>query len=172
MPIRDKILGYEHPDTATSLNNLAVLLVNQGKYDEAELMFRRSLAIRETVLDTEHADTIDSLANLANLLKIRSNYIEAIQYYYSLLIHYEKHKGLITLEVSITCWNIAICSWEIDELDDAEYYFRRELEILKEVNGDNHHTTLDSMQQLGVFLHDFGNYLEDELLLRKVIDQW
>ena len=42
-----KALGPEHPDTATSLNNLALLLEQQGRYVEAEPLFRRALAISE-----------------------------------------------------------------------------------------------------------------------------
>jgi tetratricopeptide (TPR) repeat protein len=34
--IDEKILGKEHPDVATRYNNLAVLLQDQGRYDEAE----------------------------------------------------------------------------------------------------------------------------------------
>ena len=40
-----KALGEDHPDTATSYNNLALTLYAQGKYAEAEAMHRRALAI-------------------------------------------------------------------------------------------------------------------------------
>jgi tetratricopeptide (TPR) repeat protein len=39
-----KVLGEEHPNVAASLNNLAGLLKAQGKYDEAEPLYRQSLA--------------------------------------------------------------------------------------------------------------------------------
>jgi hypothetical protein len=32
------VLGKEHPETLTSMNNLAVVLDNQGKYDEADIL--------------------------------------------------------------------------------------------------------------------------------------
>jgi len=35
---REKVLGKEHPDTLTSVNNLAFVLQDQGKYEEAEQM--------------------------------------------------------------------------------------------------------------------------------------
>ena len=35
LAIRKQALGHEHPNTATSLNNLAVLYDHQGLYDEA-----------------------------------------------------------------------------------------------------------------------------------------
>ena len=32
LAIEEKILGPEHPDVATSLNNLAILYIDQGRY--------------------------------------------------------------------------------------------------------------------------------------------
>ncbi len=39
--------GTDHPDVATSLNRLAILFVDQGKYVEVEPLFERALKIRE-----------------------------------------------------------------------------------------------------------------------------
>ena len=44
-----QVYGDEHPNVAQSLNNLAELLRNQKKYEEAEPLFRQSLAIRRKV---------------------------------------------------------------------------------------------------------------------------
>jgi hypothetical protein len=32
----EKVLGRDHPDTLTSMNNLVLVLDSQGKYEEAE----------------------------------------------------------------------------------------------------------------------------------------
>ncbi|PWW77303.1 hypothetical protein C7212DRAFT_185931 [Tuber magnatum] len=40
---KEKILGLDHPETLTSVNNLALVLQYQGKYDESEAMNRRAL---------------------------------------------------------------------------------------------------------------------------------
>ncbi len=37
------MLGPKHPDTLTSVNNLAGLLQNKGDYDGAEPLYRRAL---------------------------------------------------------------------------------------------------------------------------------
>ncbi|MFN9802808.1 MAG: CHAT domain-containing protein [Bacteroidota bacterium] len=63
----EKALGPEHPDTASSLNNLAALYDSQGRYGEAEPLYKRSLAIREKALGPEHPSTATSLNNLAGL---------------------------------------------------------------------------------------------------------
>jgi Tfp pilus assembly protein PilF len=51
-------LGEEHPDVATSLNNLAALLSAQGKYDDAKAIFEEVLKIRCQKLGPTHPDTL------------------------------------------------------------------------------------------------------------------
>jgi hypothetical protein len=41
---RKEVFGSEHPDTLTTINNLALVLRSQGKYEEAETMNRQTLA--------------------------------------------------------------------------------------------------------------------------------
>ena len=54
LELREKVLGPEHPDTLTSMNNLAEVLTDQGKYEAAEEMHRQVLELREKVLGLEH----------------------------------------------------------------------------------------------------------------------
>ena len=46
--IREKALGLNHVDVATSLANLAALKAAQGTYAEAEHLYRRASKIRKT----------------------------------------------------------------------------------------------------------------------------
>ncbi len=43
LAIREKVLGHDHPDVARSLNNLADLYQRQGRYADAEPLFKRRL---------------------------------------------------------------------------------------------------------------------------------
>ena len=61
------MLGKEHPDTLVSVNNLALLYEAQGRYGEAEPLYRRALEAYERVLGKEHPDTLISVNNLAGL---------------------------------------------------------------------------------------------------------
>ncbi|KAK4663369.1 hypothetical protein QC763_0097850 [Podospora pseudopauciseta] len=49
LQLREKVLGKEHPNTLTSMHNLAFVLRSQGKYEEAEQMHRQVLQLREKV---------------------------------------------------------------------------------------------------------------------------
>jgi len=43
LAIRKKVLGDNHPNVATSLNNLAALYESQGRYSQAEPLYRQAL---------------------------------------------------------------------------------------------------------------------------------
>lgn len=53
----------------TSVGNLALVLRDQRRYDEAEQMNRRALEGREKVLGAEHPDTLTSVGILALVLQ-------------------------------------------------------------------------------------------------------
>jgi hypothetical protein len=57
----------EHSRPLTSMNNLAVVLDSQGKYEAVEEMHRRSLELREEVLGPEHLSTQVSRVDLAQV---------------------------------------------------------------------------------------------------------
>ena len=62
-------IGPEDPRLAFSLNNLANLYNDQGKYAEAEPLYQRALVIREKALGPGHSAVATSLENYADLLR-------------------------------------------------------------------------------------------------------
>jgi hypothetical protein len=64
---RERALRPEYPDTAMSLNNLALLLKDQGDLAGARLLYECSLRICEEALGPEHPDIATCLNNLASL---------------------------------------------------------------------------------------------------------
>ncbi len=72
--IDEQVLGPEHSDLATHLNNLANLYSDQGKYELAEPLYQRAIAIGEKVLGPEHPDLATWLNNLALLYKMQGKY--------------------------------------------------------------------------------------------------
>jgi hypothetical protein len=73
------LLSTSVTDTLTSVGNLASVLRNQGKYEEAEAMNRRALEMREKVLGKEHPDTLTSMSQLASALSDQDKDVEAEQ---------------------------------------------------------------------------------------------
>jgi tetratricopeptide (TPR) repeat protein len=62
-------LGKNHPNVATALNNLALLLQATNRLGEAEPLMRRALAIDEASLGNDHPTVAIRLNNLARLLQ-------------------------------------------------------------------------------------------------------
>jgi tetratricopeptide (TPR) repeat protein len=93
LAIREKVLGPEHPDTATSLNGVAGLLQAEGHLAGSRPLLERALAIREKVLGPEHPDTARSLSGLALLLKGQGDFARARPLYERALAIREKVLG-------------------------------------------------------------------------------
>ncbi|HBB30389.1 MAG TPA: kinesin, partial [Cyanobacteria bacterium UBA9273] len=75
-----RLLGENHPDVAGSLNNLALLYKSQGRYSEAEPLYRQALAMRQELLGQRHPDVATSLNNLALLYQAKGDTTHAIEY--------------------------------------------------------------------------------------------
>ncbi len=77
---REKILGADHQDTATSVNNLALVCQELGMAADAEALRRRDLEITLRTLGESHPDSAVSLANFGSYLQKQKRYEEAITY--------------------------------------------------------------------------------------------
>ena len=72
-----KNFGETDPDTLTSINNLAFLYESQGRYGEAEPLYKRFYQLSEEVLGPKHPFTLTSINNLAELYRSQGMYGEA-----------------------------------------------------------------------------------------------
>ncbi|KAK4182065.1 kinesin light chain 3, partial [Podospora australis] len=57
------VLGEEHPEALTSMNNLALVLNDQGKYEEAKQTQRQAFELRQRMLGSDHRSTHQSRVN-------------------------------------------------------------------------------------------------------------
>ena len=76
-----------------SLNNLADLYRAQGRYTDAEPLYKRSLAIREKALVPIIPNVAKSLNNLASLYEAQGRYADAEPLYKRSLAIWEKAFG-------------------------------------------------------------------------------
>ncbi len=70
-------LPQQERGTSTLMNNLGMLLQDQGKLEEAEPLFREPLEARRETLGPRHPSTLASLNNLAMLLQDQGKLEEA-----------------------------------------------------------------------------------------------
>ena len=77
MAIYKRVFGQQHPSVARTLNNLAILYQAQGRYTEAEPLYKQSLAMTKRVFGQQHPHVATSLNNLAELYRTQGRYVEA-----------------------------------------------------------------------------------------------
>ncbi|KAK3947546.1 kinesin light chain [Pseudoneurospora amorphoporcata] len=70
-------LGADHPDTLSSMGNLASTFWSQGRWEEAEKLFVQVMEARKAKLGADHPSTLISLGNLASTYRNQGRWDEA-----------------------------------------------------------------------------------------------
>jgi len=161
--------GPDHPSTATSLDNLAVLYDTQGRYAEAEPLLRRALAIREKALGPDHPDTALSLNNLAALYRAQGRYAEAEPLYRRALAIREKALGPDHPYTATSLNSLAELYSAQGRYAEAEPLYRRALAIREKALGPDHPDTATSLNNLAWLYDAQGRYAEAEPLYRRAL---
>jgi tetratricopeptide (TPR) repeat protein len=169
LSIRSKVLGPGHPDTLTSMNNIAAALDEQGKYAEAEKMHRKTLELRKEVLGAKHPDTLTSMNNVAYALSDQGEYIKAEKVHRKTLelrngVLGEKHPDTL-----MSMNNVAYALSNQGEYIKAEKVHRKTLKMRKRVLGERHPDTLISMNNVAQTLSDQGEYIKAEKMHCKTL---
>ena len=118
-------LGEADPRYATTVNNLGVFYYSKGRYDKAESMHQRALALREKVLGPEHPEVAQSLSNLAELYRVLARYDRAKSLYERSLIIREKALGTRHIDLSISITGLAMLHHAQGHYDEAEKLYKR-----------------------------------------------
>ncbi|RYP53741.1 hypothetical protein DL768_001341 [Monosporascus sp. mg162] len=144
--------------SASSMNNLALVLDGQGKRDIAEKMHRQTLEIREKTLGPEHPDTLTSTDNLALVLGSRGHYDIAEKIHRQTLETRKKVLGPEHPDTLTRIDNLALVLSGRGKCEVAEKMHRRTLELREKVLGPEHPDTLTSMDNLAFVLGNQRNY--------------
>jgi tetratricopeptide (TPR) repeat protein len=144
----DDAAEHEHPDVARIMHNLAELYRAQGKFDVAEPMYQRSLAMREKLLGAEHPEVARSLHSLAELYRAQGKYDAAEPMYQRSLAIREKALGPEHLDVAESLNDLAELHRVRGKYDQAEPMYKRALAIREKQLGPNHPMVADSLDNM------------------------
>ncbi|MEH2369736.1 tetratricopeptide repeat protein [Nostoc sp.] len=164
LEVTKKRLGEEHPDVATSLNDLALLYNSQGRYSEAESLHVQALALRRKLLGEEHPDVAQSLNNLALLYDSQGRYSEAEPLYVQALALRRKLLGEEHPDVAESLNNLAFLYYSQGRYSEAEPLFIQALALWRKLLGEEHQYVALSFNNLATLYHFQGRYSEAEPL--------
>jgi tetratricopeptide (TPR) repeat protein len=158
--IREKVLGKEHPDTATICNNIAGVYNKQGKYAQALEWYLKALNINEKVLGKAHPSTASTYNNIAAVYDDQGKYDMALEWYLKALNIFEKVLGKIHPSTATIYNNIAIVYHNQGKYAEAlELYFKA-LAIREKVLGKDHPDTASTYSNIALVFDNQGKYDE------------
>jgi tetratricopeptide (TPR) repeat protein len=167
LAIRENTLGPEHPDTASSQNALALLLLAQGEISAARSLFERALSIREA-RDADSRDTASSLHDLARLLRRQGDLAGARQLLDRALALRESLLGSAHPETAASIDNLGTLVWRQGDVPEARRLFQRALAIRESIGPDHPDTAL-SLGHLATILEVQGDYAGARSLLDRAL---
>ncbi len=171
---RQATLGKNHPDTAASLHDLALVHELQGKYELAETLHREALEIRIHIYGEEHPDVARSMADLAETLRLRgtSYRAESENLQRRALAMRRKLFGSEHLEVALSLEKLGMLIWtrfDAKSLSEAESLQREALAIRRKLLGNDHLDVATSLDELGLALIYQGRATEAEQVEREAL---
>jgi len=165
--IREKLL----PNTflSTTFNNLALLYVSQGKYAEAEPLYKRALDI-EKLLGKDHPSFATTLNNLAALYQSQGKYEEAEPLYQRSLGIRETKLGKDHPHVAGTLNNLASLYVSQGKYEEAEPLYKRALDINEKSLGKDHPEVATTLNNLAGLYKFQGKYTEAVPLYKRGLE--
>lgn len=170
---RAALLGAEHPDTLTSMNNLASAYHEAGKNDLALPLFEEVLKLRKAKLGAEHPHTITSMGYLAAAYQDAGKLDLALPLYAEALRLSTAKLGAGHLDTLNDMNNLASAYRDAGKLDLALPLFEEALKLKKAKMGVDHPDTLMGMNNLALAYQGIGKLdlalplLEETVKLQK-----
>jgi tetratricopeptide (TPR) repeat protein len=170
LEIHRRLLTEDHPDTASSYNNVAYNLKFQRKYAQAQRLYVKALGIFRRLLTDDHPNTALSYNNLAANLNAQGKYAQAQPLYEKAL---EIHRRLFTDDHPVTAISYAN---EADNLNaqvkyvQAQPLYEKALEINRRLLTDDHPKTAQGYSNVARNLNAQGKYAQAQPLLEKVLE--
>lgn len=178
--------GQEHLNTARLLNHLALLYVNQGRYTEAEPLFKRAARISITRYQDRYTDSnpltkkyreiivlfVTYLENLASLFAIQGRYAEAEQLYKNVLeMHQENLDGILTSGNAMPTVGALVRLYTAQgRYAEAEEYCKDVLYFRVSLYGIYSPSMMMLMENLAFLYQNQKRFADAELLLKIVLN--
>jgi len=156
-------------DLAYSLNSLGYMYSSQGRYAEAEPLFKQALVMRQELLGDRHPSVATSLNNLAGLYSSQGRYEEAEPLFKQALALSQELLGDRHPSVATSLNNLAVLYKSQGRYEESEPLYKQSLAMRQELLGDRHPDVAGSLFNLAVLYHDMERPSEALNLIQRSI---
>ena len=149
--------------------NFALVLWENGDFNNAEQLEVQVMDMRKMLLGAEHPDTLISMANLATIYRYRGRWDEAEKLDVQVMDMTKKLLGAEHPQTLTSMANLASTYWNQGRQIEAEQLDVRVMDMRKKLLGAEHPDTLTSMANLATIYRNGGRWDEAEKLDVKVM---
>jgi CHAT domain-containing protein/Tfp pilus assembly protein PilF len=156
--IEQAIFGPDHPNVASTLNNMGIVAGDRGDYQTAQKYLDEALAIKLKMLGNGHIETARTIHNLGNLAYTKGDYPAARKYYDDALSIKRKVLGNQHIDVAGTLNNLGNLAIDQGDYPAARKYYDDALAIKRKILGNQHIETAGTLYNLGELARKQGDY--------------
>ncbi len=166
LAVREQKLGADHPVTGQSLQLYALFLVEEGRLEESEAMYRRALELFRAI-NPKHFEVGKCLNGLARIAGERGDHTAAEETLREVVVLFREVLGEGHQFVWQATGNLARAIARQGRLAEAEPMQRQVLAKLEELTGAESEETATAVEYLGTTLRGRGAIEEATALHRR-----
>jgi tetratricopeptide (TPR) repeat protein len=152
---------------------LAMEYLTQGRFDDAEQLYRMALNVSETAMGMDNPAIIGHLEELSNFYMNRAKFVEAEPYLkriYALRINNNQVEETYFAALADTVDKLAIVFERTGRLGEAEKLYLTLLRSQEKLNGGQDATTLDALGRLGNFYQRTGVHAAARAVFEELLE--
>jgi eukaryotic-like serine/threonine-protein kinase len=172
LKIRRRIHPGDHPDVATSINNVAAARRALGDYPKTEPLLRDALAMRRRLFPGGHKDVVQALYNLAYTLTDLGRTAEAEPLLREALEMSVRVSGPESGETAVAMSSLAWALLNAGNAAEAVPLLERALDIQRRLHSGDHPDVAQALANLAYARRDLGHAAEAEPLLQEGLDMY
>ncbi|MEL7006502.1 MAG: tetratricopeptide repeat protein, partial [Bacteroidota bacterium] len=163
-------LGSEHPEVISVDLQLVEIYLNQGRFEEAEILIQDALRTRKRQLGDTHFEVLDVMKTLAALRDKQERYEEAEALFIQVLAHEEKEVSVSDNNMLLARYCMARFYFRRRRYRDSEQQFKKVIELIKRRSGDLPILAINCLINLGEVYFEQGHIDEGKQFIIQALD--
>jgi tetratricopeptide (TPR) repeat protein len=158
LKLQQKVLPANHPDFASSYNNIGFVYNNMGEYSKALSSHEKALEIRQKTLPANHPSLATSYSNIGDVYRNMGKYSKTLSYYEKALEIRQKTLPANHPDFATSYNNIGNVYVNMGEYSKALSYYKKALEIYQKTLPSNHPSLATSYNNIGLVYRNMSEY--------------